>query len=109
MLELYFKKKEVFNMTQERRQRRSFTDKFKQQMVDLILSGKPQGQVIKEYDLSPSSLPKWIEQYGQTGSFKERDNLTDEQKELIELRKQNKQLEMENDILKQAALIMGRK
>jgi len=96
-------------MTQERRQRRSFTDKFKQQMVDLILSGKPQGQVIKEYDLSPSSLPKWIEQYGQTGSFKERDNLTDEQKELIELRKQNKQLEMENDILKQAALIMGRK
>jgi transposase len=37
------------------------------------------------------------------------DNLTDEQKELIELRKRNAQLEMENDILKQAALIMGRK
>lgn len=29
--------------------------------------------------------------------------------ELIALRKQNKQLLMENDILKQAALIMGRK
>ena len=38
-----------------------------------------------------------------------KDNLTSEQKELIELRKKNKQLEMENDILKQAALIMGRK
>ena len=40
---------------------------------------------------------------------KEKDNITDEQKELIELRKRNKQLEMENDILKQAALILGRK
>lgn len=96
-------------MVQERRQRRVFTDKFKQQMVDLVLSGKTQAQVIKEYDLSPSSLPRWIKQYGNSGSFKERDNLTDEQKELIKLRKQNKQLEMENDILKQAALIMGRK
>ncbi len=43
------------------------------------------------------------------GSFKERDNLTPEQAELIALRKKNKQLEMENDILKQAALIFGRK
>jgi len=43
------------------------------------------------------------------GSFKESDNRTPEEKELIELRKQNKQLLMENDILKQAALIMGRK
>ena len=44
-----------------------------------------------------------------SGSFKEKDNLTPEQKELIQLRKQNKQLLMENDILKQAALIFGRR
>lgn len=44
-----------------------------------------------------------------TGSFKEKDNLTPEQKELNTLRKRNQQLEMENDILKQAALIFGRK
>ena len=43
------------------------------------------------------------------GSFKEIDNLTPEQEEFIALRKKNKQLEMENDILKQAALIFGRK
>lgn len=52
---------------------------------------------------------QWIKQNQETGSFKAKDNLTDEQKELIELRKRNKQLEMENDILKQAALIMGRR
>ncbi len=60
-------------------------------------------------NLTPSSLPKWVKQFNNTGSFKEKDNLTEEQKELIELRKKNKQLEMENDILKQAALIMGRR
>ena len=42
-------------MVQERRQRREFADKFKQQMVDLVLSGKPQAQVIKEYDLTHSN------------------------------------------------------
>ena len=38
-----------------------------------------------------------------------KDNRTEEEQELIELRKRNRQLEMEVDILKQAALIMGRK
>ena len=94
-------------MTQKKRQRRAFTEKFKKQMVDLVLSGKPQKEVIKEYDLTASSLPYWMKQYSNSGSFKEQDNLTEEQKELNALRKRNKQLEMENDILKQAALIMG--
>ena len=63
--------------------------------------------MIREYDLTPSSLDKWVSQ--SSGSFKEKDNLTEEQKELIQLRKQNKHFEMENDMLKQAALILGRK
>ncbi len=54
-------------------------------------------------------LDRWINQSETTGSFSEKDNRTDEENELIELRKRNKQLEMENDILKQAALIMGRR
>ena len=41
-------------------------------------------------NLTPSSLPKWVKQFNNTGSFKEKDNLTEEQKELIELRKRNK-------------------
>jgi len=96
-------------MTQKRRKRRSFTEKFKKQMVELVKSGKSKSEVIREYDLTPSSLHKWVKQYDTSGSFKEKDNLTEEEKELIELRKKNEQLKMENDILKQAALIMGRK
>jgi transposase len=48
-------------------------------------------------------------QFQQSGSFTEKDNRPPEEQELIDLRKRNKQLEMEVDILKQAALIMGRR
>jgi len=96
-------------MSNNKRERRNFTEEFKEQIIKLYLNGKSKTDIRKEYDLYPSTLDKWIKQHKDTGSFKTKDNLTDEQKELIELRKRNKQLEMENDILKQAALIMGRK
>jgi len=51
----------------------------------------------------------WIQKYNKTGSFKESDNISEEEKELKKLKKEVQQLKMENDILKQAALIMGRK
>ena len=60
-------------------------------------------ELIREYDLTPSALHKWIKNFDQSGSFKQKDNLTLEEKRLIELEKENKQLKMENDILKQAA------
>jgi transposase len=89
--------------------RRTFTSEFKQQIVQLYLNGKPRKDLIREYDLTPSSLDKWVSQNQGSGSFKEKDNLTPEEQELNKLRKEIKQLQMENDILKQAALILGRK
>jgi transposase len=89
--------------------RRTFTSEFKEQMVQLYLNGKPRKDIIREYDLTPSSLDKWVSQSQTSGSFKEKDNLTPEEQELNKLRKEIKQLQMENDILKQAALILGRK
>jgi transposase len=78
-------------------------------MVSLYNNGKPRSEIIREYDLTPSPLAKWINYYNNTGSFKEADNRSEEEKKLLELEKENRQLKMENDILKQAALIMGRK
>lgn len=92
-----------------KRSRREFTDEFKSQVVQLYLSGKTKSSIVKEYDLTPSSLNRWIEQHQSSGSFKEKDNRSKAENELIELKKENKQLKMENDILKQAALILGRK
>jgi transposase len=92
-----------------KRERRTFTSEFKQQMIQLYQNGKPRKALIEEYELTPSSLDRWIQQSETTGSFKEKDNRSPEEQELIHLRKQLKQLQMENDILKQAALILGRK
>ena len=92
-----------------KRPRRTYTDEFKNQLVQLYLNGKRKCDMIREYEIAASLLDKWIKQSQTTGSFKEKDNRSDLEKELIELRKRNKQLEMENDILKQAALILGRK
>ena len=82
---------------------------FKSNLQSLYNSGKPISEIVKEYDLTRSAFTRWIKQYNNSGSFKEADNRTEEEKELIRLKKENQQLRMENDILKQAALIMGRK
>ena len=92
-----------------RRERRNFTREFKDQIVQLYVSGKPRTEIIKQYDLTPSAFDKWVRQQRTSGSFEEKDNRTPEQEELLRLRKENQHLAMENDILKQAALIMGRK
>lgn len=89
--------------------RRTFTTDFKKQVVALYENGKSRQDIVSEYELTASSLDRWIKQFQQSGSFKEKDNRGSEEQELIKLRKRNKQLEMEVDILKQAALIMGRK
>ncbi|SEL23837.1 transposase [Carnobacterium iners] len=92
-----------------RRQRRTYTDEFKKQIVLLHNTGKSRKEILSEYDLTPSAFDKWTRQDTNSGSFKEKDNKTVEELELEKLRKRNAQLEMENDILKQAALIFGRK
>lgn len=92
-----------------KRERRTYTIEFKDQIVKLHLSGKPRSEIIKEYELTPSAFDKWVRQNNTSGSFEEKGNRTPEKEELIKLRKENQRLMMENDILKQAALIMGRK
>ena len=77
--------------------------------MELYRSGKRRCDICREYDIATSLFDKWVKQASSSGSFHEKDNRTPEQEELIRLRKENQQLRMENDILKQAALILGRK
>ena len=86
-----------------------YTDEFKRQIVGLYNNGKSSSEILKEYKISSSTLYKWVENFNKTQSFKAKDNRSEEKNELIKLKKENQQLRMENDILKQAALIMGRK
>lgn len=87
----------------------SYSEEFKKQIVMLYKNGKSVINLEKEYNLSKPTIYSWIKNYNHFGSFKTKDNRTPQANELIKLRKENKQLQMENDILKQAALIMAKK
>ncbi len=81
-----------------RRERRKFTEEFKKKIIQLHLSGKTRKDILAEYDLTGSTFDTWLKQSKTTGSFKAKDNRTQEEEELIKLRKENQQLKMENDI-----------
>ena len=88
---------------------RHYDEAFKRQIVQSCESGKPSREIRAEYDIARSTLQRWVQGIRNSGSTKAADNRTPEQNELIELRKRNRQLEMEVDVLKQAALIFARK
>ena len=96
-------------MPKKPRDRRTFTDKFKQHIVDLYQTGYTRQEIIDKYDLTPSAFDRWIKQHRDSGQFKEIELMSDLERENLELRKQNEKLRMENDILKQAALILANK
>ena len=95
--------------TQKRRPRRSFTEEFKAGAVRLVLEeGKTAGQVARELDLTESALREWVERvradltHGKTGLT------TEEREELRRLRKENRELRMEREILKKAAAFFAK-
>ena len=95
--------------TRSRRPRRRFTDEFKQQAVRLVLDeGKGVTAVARELDLVPSALGQWVKQ-GQADRSKGRTGLTTaEREELARLRKENRELRTERDILKKAAAFFAK-
>ncbi|PAK47419.1 IS3 family transposase [Paenibacillus sp. 7541] len=90
-------------------QRRTFTTEFKKQMAQLYENGKSRAAIVEEYDLTASALDRWIKQAQTTGSFKEKDNRSSEENELIALRKEIQRLKMENDIFKASRADHGTK
>jgi transposase len=86
----------------------TYTTEFKGKIVELRENGKSTNEIAREYGISKTTIGNWHRQQKSSGSFKASDNQSDEAKELKSLRKENKRLQMEVDILKQAALILGR-
>ena len=92
-----------------KRSRRSFTDEFKVGAVRLVLDeGKTVPQVARDLDLTESALRTWVERaradrtQGKTGLT------TAEREELARLRKENRELRMEREILKKAAAFFAK-
>lgn len=89
--------------------RKYYTEEFKHQIVQLYENGKRRRDIMAEYGITGTSIDNWVRRFKNSGSFQIKDNKSKEELELKELKRRNKELEMEVDILKQAALIIGRK
>ena len=86
-----------------------YDEAFKRQIVQLYESGKPSREIRAEYDIARSTPRRRVQGIRNSGSTRAADNRTPEQNELIELRRRNRQLEMEVDVLKQAAPVFARR
>lgn len=92
-----------------KRARRSFTDEFKEGAVGMVLDqGKTIAQVARDLDLTPSSLSGWVERARADRSNGKTGLTTAEREELSRLRKENRELRMEREILKKAAAFFAK-
>jgi transposase len=86
-----------------------FPPEFRQRAVELATtSNKPLGEVAKELGISRSCLQNWVRQEKADTADDSAQLTSAEKKELVELRRRAKQLEVENEILKRAAAYFAR-
>ncbi|MCB9635306.1 MAG: transposase [Sandaracinus sp.] len=91
-----------------RRARRSFTPEFKADAVRLTKSGKSITQVARELDLTETALREWVRRAEADAGERQDVLTTEERQELARLRRENKQLRQEREILKAAATFFAK-
>jgi len=93
-----------------KRRRRRFSAEYKAETVRLIQrSGKSIGQMALELGIGETALRRWVEQgeleagRGPEGALKRT-----EREELVELRRENRRLRLEREILKKATAFFAK-
>jgi transposase len=91
------------------RPRRAFTPEFKAEIVELCQRGdRTIGQVAKDFDLTETAVRAWVKQ-AELDAGSRTDGLTsDERAEMAQLRRENRRLREDNDILKRATAFFAR-
>jgi transposase len=86
------------------RPRRSFTPEFKAEIVELCQRGdRSIGQVAKDFDLTETGVREWVKQAERDAGTRTDGGLTsDEREELARLRRENRRLSEDVEILKRA-------
>ena len=90
------------------RTRPAYPAEFRRQMVELVQTGRPPEELAKEFEPSAQSIRHWVKQ-AQLDEGKRTDGLTThEQEELVRLRRENRRLREEREILPKAAAWFAR-
>ena len=92
------------------KQRRQYTKEFKIEAVRLIIEeGRPISEVARELGIGENLLHRWKKKYeeGEIDPFPGQGRLSPEDGELRRLRRENKRLRMEHEILKKAVAIFS--
>ena len=93
-----------------RRHRRAFTPEFKAEIVELCQRGdRAVGQVARDFDLTETAVREWVKQAGRDAGSRQDGGLTSaEQRELAELRRENRRLREDVEILKRATAFFAK-
>jgi transposase len=92
------------------RKRRSFTPEFKAEIVELCQRGdRSVGQVARDFDLTETAVREWVRQAERDAGTRRDGGLsTDERGELAQLRRENRRLREDVEILKRATAFFAK-
>ena len=98
------------SMRKKPRRRRSFTPEFKAEIVELCQRGdRSVGQVAKDFDLTETAVRDWVKRAERDSGARQDGGLTStERKELAELRRENRRLREDVEILKRATAFFAK-
>ncbi len=88
--------------------RPAYAPEFRQQMVELVRAGRTPRELAKEFEPSEPTIRSWVAQADRDEGRRADGLTTQERKELARLRRENKQLRIEREILSKAAAWFAR-
>jgi transposase len=80
-----------------------YTPEFRRQMVGLVHAGRPYSELSKEFGCSGWAIRCWVKRSDRDAGGADGDLTTAERDELMRLRRENRQLRLEREILSKAA------
>jgi transposase len=87
----------------------AYAPEFRRQMVELVRSGRDPADLAREFEPSAQAIRNWVQQAEKDGGRKLVAAVrASEPDELVRLRRENKQLRQERDILAKAAAWFAR-
>lgn len=86
----------------------SYPPEFRSKLIELIRAGRSIDELAREFEPSPQTIRNWIKQ-DELDNGRRKDGLTTQERdELSKLRKENKQLRLEREILSKATAWFAR-